>query len=88
MLCFTCGEIKICSTIKKSQNITTMNADLDNNQDFGIMHLNIASLCKHFNEFINFLSSISYKFSVIGLFEDKLSTGHNSLNWLQGYNIV
>ena len=66
----------------------TMIADLDNNQDFSIMHLNIASLCKTFNEFINFLSSINYKFKIIGLFEHKISIGDNSLNWLQGYNFV
>ena len=88
MLCFTCGEMKICLTIKKSQNIMTMIADLDNNQDFSIMHLNIASFCKNFNEFINFLSSINYKFKIIGLFEHKISIGDNSLNWLQGYNFV
>ena len=66
----------------------TMIADLDNNQDFGIIHLNIDSLCKNFNEFISFISSINYKFNIIGLSEDKMSTRHNSLNSLQGYNFV
>ena len=31
MLCFTCGKRKICATIKKSQNITNMIVDLDEN---------------------------------------------------------
>ena len=31
MLCFTCGKRKSCSTIKKSQNITNMIVDRDEN---------------------------------------------------------
>ena len=64
------------------------NLDLDNNQDFGVTHLNIASLCKNCYQFINFFSSINYKFKIIVLSEHKISTGNNSINSLQGYNFV
>ena len=53
------------------------NLDLDNNQDFGVTHLNIASLCKNCDEFL--FSSINYKFKAIGLSEHKISTGNNSI---------
>ena len=64
------------------------NLDLVNNQDFGVTHLNIASLCKNCYQFINFFSSINYKLRIIRLSEHKISTGNNSINSLQGYNFV
>ena len=48
------------------------------------MYVNIASLCKNCDEFIKFLSSINYKFKIIGLSEHKISIGHNSEYLLQG----
>ena len=63
-----------------------INIHLDNN--FGVMHLNIVSLCKNCDEFINFHSSVNCKFKTIGLSEHKISTGHNSINSLYGYNSI
>ena len=64
------------------------NLDLVNNQDFGVTHLNITSLCKNCYQFINFFSSINYKLRIIRLSEHKISKGNNSINSLQGYNFV
>ena len=63
-----------------------INIHLDNN--FGVMHLNIVSLCKNCDEFINFHSSVNCKFKTVGLSEHKISTGHNSINSLYGYNSI
>ena len=51
--------------------------DFDNYQDFGVRHSNIASLCKTYNEFINFLFLINYKFKIIWLSEHIISIGNN-----------
>ena len=64
------------------------NLDFDSNQDHGVMHLNIASLCKNCDKFINIFSSINYKFKIAGLSERKISTGHDSRSSLQGYYFV
>ena len=54
--------------------------------DFGILHLNIASLNKHMNDLQNFLSFFDYKFDIIGLSEHKISFNSPSNYNLKGYN--
>ena len=43
----------------------------DNNKNFLIIHLNIASLEKHKEELENLLTLLNFKFDVIGIFESK-----------------
>ena len=56
MLCFTYGERKICSTIKKSQNILNMTVD-----QFKYAEFNVDVHVFHFQQEITFLCSYGPK---------------------------
>ena len=50
-----------------------------NDHKFGILHLNIASLNKHFDDLCNLLATIEFSFPVIGLSEHKIGK-HSPIN--------
>ena len=53
-------------------DIKNFNTSKITNNCFSLLHLNIASLVKHFDELNSLLHLISYEFSVIGITESKL----------------
>ena len=56
----------------KYYDINELNALNNKVNYFGILHLNIASLSKHFDSLSNFLSMIKFNFPIIGLCEHKI----------------
>ena len=58
----------------------------DDNSDFSLLHLNIASLSKHFDDLQNFLTLLDHKFDIIGITEHKISRNSLEKNfYLPGY---
>ena len=53
-----------------------------------LFHKNIKSLSKHFNEFLLYLDSIKFKFSIIGLTETWLDENKHGLYDLDNYTNI
>ena len=47
--------------------------NINKNSSFAILHLNIAPLLKHFEDFKTFLSSLKRSFDIIGILEHKIN---------------
>ena len=60
----------------------------DNNNLISLLHVNIRSLPKCFDQLEVFLQSISHKFSVIALSETWLKTVPHSYYFLPGYELI
>ena len=60
--------------------------NINKNSSLATLHLNIASLSKHFEDLQNFLSLLKHSFDIIGISEHKITKGSkNSAFNLPGY---
>ena len=63
--------------------------DINKHSSFSALHLNIASLSKHFEDLENFLSLLNHSFDLIGLSEHKINKNSPITDFtLPGYNFV
>ena len=84
------GDVDPLSLVdSKYYDIDQLNSlELDVPSSFGLLHLNIASLDKHFDDLRLVLSKLNYKFDIIGISEHKIfkdSSPSVNIN-LAGYN--
>ena len=56
--------------------------------NFGVLHLNIASLNKYIEDLNNFLASLSHRIELIGITEHKIKYGNFLQGSLSNYNFV
>ena len=88
---FSCDENDGISSSVNSKYYTVRNFNTlkpDQQSSFGLMHINIASLNKHFDDLEALLSRLKFNFDVIGISEHKIRRGiPPSTNIsLEGYN--
>ena len=62
--------------------------DANHNTSFSIIHLNIASLNRHFDCLNNLLSTINKTIKLIGITEHKITEGNYLHKSLEGYNFI
>ena len=83
------NELFTSTVNSKYYNVSNFNKiKIDKKSSFGLVHINIASLNKHFDDLDELLSRLKFDFDVIGISEHKISKdGHPSNNIsLSGYD--
>ena len=61
--------------------------EIEQHSSFGVLHLNIASLKKHFDDLLSLLSILNLSFDIIGVSEHKLEQNSDLSNLtIPGYN--
>ena len=68
-------------------SLTLMILYMINTHSFSVLHLNIASLPKHFEDLQNYISLLKQSFDIIAITEHKISLNSNEKSFnLPGYN--
>ena len=95
--------IKSCNTLDNNFNFEDMpfkinslytsinefnDLNLDKKTSFRIMHLNIASLNKYFDDLHNFLCTVKFPFKIIGISEHKIYENKTLNSNLQSFSFI
>ena len=69
-------------------HITHNHRDHSNTDSFSILHVNLRSIPKNFDSFLNYLHTLTFSFTIIAVTETWLSTNNSDNYGIPGYNLV